>query len=391
MTTGTDSALPALEIRRDYPGIYIHIPFCRRICPYCDFAVRRDHPQRRAAFVDRLVREIEAVAWSGPEDFDTVYFGGGTPSILSPAELRRIVVALRRRFTCSDRLRIFLEANPEDVSRQLAQQWKQIDIGFVSLGVQALNEQRLDFLGREHSLAQARQAIEVVLDAGFDTVSVDLIYGHNGHEVSDWVTELGQVTALGVGHLSCYSLTVSRGTVFGKLAHKGHRFLPSDAKQAEFFTSTHRTLNELGMKGYEVSNFALSREHRSAHNLKYWRGIPYLGLGPSAHSFDGGRRWWNLRHEGAWARSIDCNETPVEESEELHRKQRLEEVLMLGLRTVEGVDLNQIRRQFSVDLQQESKRHIEEIVGQGLATLDGSRLSLTVEGWAVADAVTVGF
>ncbi len=373
------------------PGIYVHIPFCRRICPYCDFAVRRDHPERKAGFVDRLSAELERVDWCGPQDFDTVYFGGGTPSTLSPSELDRVVAAIQRRFDCRDNLQVCLEVNPEDVNRQVLAEWQQLGVQFLSVGVQALDDRRLHFLGREHSARQAIDAIESAQAAGFGTVSVDLIYGHKDHDVADWLSELQRVVALGVDHLSCYSLTVSPNTVFGKAAQAGERLLPGEELQAEFFFTTHRMLGGLGLAAYEISNFARTSADRSAHNRKYWLGVPYLGVGPSAHSFDGQRRWWNLPHEAVWAKSVDQGQSPVEETEILEPEQRLTEVLMLGLRTADGVDLQQLKEQFSVDIVRRSRDYIETLVDQGLAIYHGSRLSLTVQGWAVADAITAGF
>lgn len=371
---------------RQQPGIYVHVPFCRRICPYCDFAVRRDSAGRRSAFVDRIVAELDNVAWPGEADFDTLYFGGGTPSLLSAADLGRVVAAVRDRFGVN-KLAVHLEANPEDVSVDRLRDWLSLGVAFLSLGVQALDDERLAFLGRGHDAETAVQAIAVAKDAGLDTVSVDLIYGHRGQSLDGWREELKRAAALGADHLSCYSLTVEPGTPFGHRQTQGEPLLPSESRQAEFFLATHRALADLGLNAYEVSNFARAPEHRSRHNRKYWLGVPYLGLGPSAHSFDGERRWWNLRHEAAWATAVDEGRSTVEGRERLSHCQRRLEVLMLGMRTSDGVDLDALARDFDEDLEQTSGELIRDLIENELARREGSRLVPTLEGWLQADRI----
>ncbi len=373
--------------KRDRPGIYIHVPFCRRICPYCDFAVVRDNAQRRSEFAAHLVKEIEGAEWTGPEGFDTVYFGGGTPSVLSVDDLEEILNALHRRFDCSPDLRVFLEANPEDVNLGTLSEWCDLGVEFLSLGVQALSADRLRFLGREHDVDAAVGCIEEALASGISMVSVDLIYGHIGQSLNDWAAELERMAELGLRHLSCYSLTVEPKTSFGLRAKSGEHLLPAQDLQSEFFCTTHELLAEFGLPGYEVSNFAGSELERSGHNTKYWRAVPYLGLGPSAHSFDGESRWWNLRHERAWARKLTTGDSPIDGREVLTAEQRLLETVLLGLRTVEGIDLSQIRKEFERDFRAEKAAYLEGMVSDGLARQDRSQLSLTLSGWAVADRI----
>jgi len=265
-------------------GIYLHVPFCSRVCPYCDFAVRTGDRPRRRRYVDHLLAEIELYA-GYPIAFDTIYFGGGTPSSLDPEDLAEIVEALRARFRLADRTRIFLEANPEDVTAELVTALKRLGVGTLSLGVQSLDPAGLDFLGRRHGPDVARRSVALAREAGFSTVSIDLIYGLPGQSPTDWRREIDRALELEADHISCYQLTIHQGTRFGLLEKRGKLTQLSTDEQAELFLLTHRHLNASGMQGYEVSQFASSQEHHSRHNLKYWNHTPYLGLGPAAHSF----------------------------------------------------------------------------------------------------------
>lgn len=284
---------------QELAGLYLHIPFCSQVCPYCDFAVRTGGPERRHRFTDHLLAEIEL--YSGyPLRFDTIYFGGGTPSLLALDDLARILESARRHLSVETEARIYLEVNPEDVSPETLAGWKRLGVGTLSLGIQSLDPANLRYLGRRHTAEEARRSVELAREPGFSTLSVDLIYGLPGQSDADWRRELDRALALEFDHLSCYQLTIHAGTRFGLLERRGQlKQLPNDA-QGELFRLTHRHLNDSGMQGYEVSQFAAAAEHRSKHNRKYWDHTPYLGLGPSAHSYHGDRRWWNIR------RTDDC-------------------------------------------------------------------------------------
>jgi len=361
-------------------GLYIHVPFCTSVCPYCDFAVTIAGEERRRAWVDGILREAEMYSDIGLT-FDTVYLGGGTPSVLDPEQLVQIVDGLRRNLDVEQHALFFLEANPEDVSPQSASAWRDLGVRFVSLGVQSLDDADLAFLGRRHSVADARCAVEILCEAGFRTVSVDLIYGLAGRSQNHWRRQLDFALDLGVDHLSCYQLTVHKETVLGRRVAGGAARELGDRKMTELFFLTHELLADAGFEGYEVSNFASAPEHRSRHNQKYWDHSPYLGLGPSAHSFAGGRRWWNLRMLRLWQNAVSEGKMPVEEEEWPTGTQSVLEALMLGFRTAAGVDFERLRNEKIVD----------QLCDSGHIEVDGLRLRPTLAGLAIADTLARSF
>lgn len=376
-------------------GLYAHVPFCSAICPYCDFAVRVGRRDKRRRFVDTLLLEIARCQLAGDPPFaavDTIYFGGGTPSLLEPEDLERLLDAIRSRFHPLSGTRVTLEANPEDVDETSLQAWRRLGVSILSLGIQSFDDGELRFLGRRHDAATARRAVELALAAGFETVSVDLIYGLPGQSAGALRDNLEQATALGPDHLSCYELEIHRRTTFGKRAASGELVeLPGD-RQAELFALTHRLLADAGYEGYEVSNFARAPAHRSRHNRKYWRHAPYLGLGPSAHSFDGDRRrWWNQRLQPRWERALRSGRTPEADSEMLQPRDLALETIMLSLRTAGGIDLVDFERRFGFDLVETNLALVERSTAGGLLRHEEGRLAPTVPGMAVADGLAAAF
>jgi oxygen-independent coproporphyrinogen-3 oxidase len=377
-------------VSEELAGLYLHVPFCARVCPYCDFAVRTGDAARRKRYVDHLLAEIELYADS-PLCFDTIYFGGGTPSSLEPEDLARIVDTLRARLRFADETRTFIEVNPEDVSPGTTAAWKQLGVDTISLGIQSLDRDRLSFLGRQHGPDDVRGSIETARSTGFQTVSIDLIYGMPDQTPADWRVELDRALELEPDHISCYQLTIHQRTRFGLLEKRGKLTqLPSD-EQADLFELTHRHLNGAGLQGYEVSQFAVSPEHHSRHNIKYWNHTPYLGLGPSAHSFDGRRRWWNIRRTDSWQSRIREERRPVESFETLDKQALVLESLMMGFRTYAGVDLARVSSRWGVDLVAANRPLIERLQTQGLLRLDRDRLVPTLGGLAVADSLASQF
>lgn len=375
----------------DGPGLYLHLPFCSRICPYCDFAVVTGNAGRRQRFVAALLAEME-LSRGEARPFDTVYLGGGTPSLLSEEQLARLLAAARERLGVLTDAWILLEANPEDVTPASLAAWRRLAVRTVSLGVQSFDASELAFLGRRHAPAEARRAVELARQAGFDTVSVDLIYGLPGQEPAAWRRTLEQAVELAPDHLSCYQLTVEDGTPFGRRRRQGTLEELAEEAQGELFDLTHAFLAAAGYPAYEVSNFAAAEVHRSRHNVKYWRHTPYLGLGPSAHSFDGGgRRWWNLRGLALYERAVGAGRRPVAGSEELTPGQLALEALMLGLRTAEGIDLAAFEERFGLDPAAANPGLVEEMAARGLLILAGGRLAPTRRGLAVADALAARF
>ena len=375
-------------------GIYLHVPFCSAICPYCDFAVRVGDEVQRQKYVRVLEREIEHMAprwrqWAedvpGADSFDTIYFGGGTPSILWPEALERLLQTLRGHFSLADDTTLFLEANPEDVNSESLSAWKALGVEFLSLGVQSFDEEELHFLGRRHSAREGRQAVEVALAADFPTVSVDVIYGLPDQETTSLERNLRTLLDLGPQHVSCYELEIHSRTVFGKQQARGQfQELPNDL-QAELFFLTHRMLGDHGLPAYEVSNFARSKAHRSRHNQKYWHHVPYLGLGPGAHSYVGRRRFWNERSFGRWCRGVLELGTGQEGEETLNSADLALETLMLAFRTREGLYLPGFEDRFGADLR--SHPGLGEHLEEGHLLHDGDFLRPTLKGFGLADAL----
>jgi oxygen-independent coproporphyrinogen-3 oxidase len=398
------------------PGLYLHIPFCSAICPYCDFAVAHAAEAKRRRFVEHLLAEVvlAARAWPDARPFDTVYFGGGTPSLLPPEALGRILDACRDHLAlASPAPWVYLEANPEDVTPDACAAWRRLGVRTLSLGVQSFDDDALRFLGRRHTGSQARAAVEAALAAGFDTVSVDLIFGLPGETPEAWRRELATAVALSPGHLSCYQLTIHRRTRFGMSAARGELTELPDADQAELFDLTHRFLGDAGWPAYEVSNFASSPDHESRHNRKYWNHTPYLGLGPSAHSFAvgdgsvhpggaddtraaaGARRWWNEPRIQRWERCVAAGERSVAGEELLGPQALATETLMLGLRTTAGVDLDDFAARYGLDLLAANDALVARLVAEGRVVLrngpEGRRLLPTSLGLAVADGLAASF
>lgn len=387
------------------PGLYLHIPFCSAICPYCDFSVMPAASPARPRFASRLVAEVSlaAPAWRDPRPFDTVYFGGGTPSQLPPEDLARVLDACGMHLPFATPAPwVFLEANPEDVTPEACAAWRGFGVRTLSLGVQSFSDEALRFLGRRHTGRQARAAVETALAAGFDTVSVDLIFGLRGQTAEDWQLELTTAVSLEPPHLSCYQLTIHPRTRFGVQAKHGQLSeLPED-DQATLFELTHRFLADAGWPAYEVSNFARGPIHQSRHNRKYWDHTPYLGLGPSAHSLAASdpssptRRWWNERGTPRWERRIAAGERPIEAQELLGPKELAAEALLLGLRTTAGIDLASLRARYGVDLLAANDALVARLVDEGHIVVradaeDGRWLVPTLSGLAVADGLAAAF
>lgn len=375
---------------RQGAGLYLHLPFCSAICPYCDFSVLTGNSRERAHFVGLLLWEM--CLWEGhPWHFDTIYLGGGTPSALTAAQIGAVLEASEQHFSVAERVEVFLEANPEDVDRRSLAAWRRLGGDTLSLGVQTFEADGLKFLGRRHTPDEARSAVREALEAGFRTVSLDLIYGLAGQTEESWRRDLEQAVALAPQHISCYQLTIHEGTPFGFRRDRGQLEEMGDEDQGAFFRLTHELLRDAGYFAYEVSNFAISEEHQSRHNRKYWDRSPYLGLGPSAHSHGEGRRWWNHRKVGPWRRLLEAGERPIEASEVLSPADQALEALMLGLRTAEGVDLALIEARWGRTVLASNRALLDRLQEDGLCRLEGSQLIPTLEGWAVADGLAARF
>ena len=263
--------------------------------------------------------------------------------------------------------------------------WREMGVRFLSLGIQSFDEGELNFLHRRHDTRTARKSLVVALDAGFETVSVDLIFGLPDQSSVTWKSNLAEAGQSGATHVSCYQLTIHENTVFDRWKSAGRIVeLPEDA-QADLFRTAHRTLETSGLLAYEVSNFARGIEHRSRHNIKYWQHTPYVGIGPSAHSFDGRRRHWNHARLETWQDYVEQGRSPVAESEDLSLRDLALEWIMLSLRTADGLDLLDLKATYETDLLSSNRERIHQWQDQGLLLLEDNRLIPTSAGLAVAD------
>lgn len=316
-------------------GIYVHIPFCRRACHYCDFHFTTNL-KNSTHLVDAILQELEfRKGYLKGEKVKTIYFGGGTPSLLPTSEIERILNSILRTQSVDAEIELTLEANPEDLSAEKIRELKSIGVNRLSLGTQSFIDAELKWMNRMHSANQATSAISNAQDQGFDNISIDLIFGLPYQTEKDWEMNLNTAISLGVQHISSYSLTIEPKTVLNNRINKGEQKPPNDGLAARCFEMNMDFLPAHGFEHYEISNFARDG-FLSKHNSSYWLGANYLGLGPSAHSYNGTERQWNVRSNGAYIQKLDSKES-FYESERLSTKDRINEHIMIGLRTKWGI------------------------------------------------------
>jgi oxygen-independent coproporphyrinogen III oxidase len=368
-------------------GLYIHIPFCVKKCSYCDF-YSVPSPGLIPDFIEALFREIEMAGDRfGP--VDTVYFGGGTPSLLTPQQVERIITRVRTRFKLRPVAEITLEANPGDLSGPSLKDLRAAGVNRLSLGVQSFNPRILEFLGRRHSAAEASSAVELARAAGFRNLGLDLIYAIPGQTTEDWMDSLARAVQFAPEHLSCYELSPAKSTPLGRKIAGGEIRLYGEDSQHEFFMRTSEFLENSGYLHYEISNFSRGPRYFSRHNQKYWNHTPYLGLGPSAHSFFGTRRWWNDSTIEGYLGQLSAGRLPVAGSEVLTDEQLRLEAVYLGLRTRRGLSLEDLRKNHRYDLLSEKKEEISAFRKAGFLILRKGRLRPTRAGMAVADRLAL--
>jgi len=371
-------------------SLYIHIPFCERKCIYCDF-YSIEGVSAFDGFLKALHREIEMYdRYAEGVDFRTIFFGGGTPSLLSPEEVAAILSRVRSTFSVSADAEITLETNPGTVDRDKLRGFRNAGVNRLSIGIQSFHEDELAFLGRIHDASQAEQCVHMARAAGFENVSLDLIYSLPGQSLDRWASTLKRAIALNPDHLSAYGLIVEDNTPLARMVRtKQVSPNPLDA-EADLFEFTMATMQEHRYEHYEVSNYARDGR-RSRHNLNYWHHGNYLGFGPSAHSFwmshglSEGKRWWNAASVSTYIGKLDRGEMPVASQEHLSSETMQTERLFLGLRS-DGLDLRKFRDEFGGMLD----RHrplIDELVKAEIATILGDSLHLTAKGYLVCDEV----
>jgi len=368
-------------------GLYIHIPFCKSKCEYCDF-YSVTSVSGIPDFLEALAKEMTMYRDAFP-CFDTVYFGGGTPSVLSSEQIKVILSEVRSNFDLAPNSEITLEGNPADLDPSFLESLREIGINRLNIGVQSFDQKILDFLGRRHSVGQGVSAIEDSRRAGFRNLGLDLIYGVPGHEKALWLETLNQAISLLPEHLSCYQLTVEPHTPLGKRCAHGEFLLPSENLQYEFFMKTSETLEDAGYVHYEVSNFARGMAFASRHNQKYWDHTPYLGLGPAAHSFLNNQRWWNHRSVDRYLSAIGRREKPVEGTEVLSLEQLQLEALYLGLRTKKGICVRDYSTKYSRDILAERGKSFVELQRRGFVVLENGFVHPTRAGLALSDSLAL--
>ena len=370
-------------MKKEQAGLYIHIPFCLSKCGYCSFySIKSVNliPEYIAALKKEIKYYCNVFSF-----FDSIYIGGGTPSLLTPKQFIEIFISLNKYFNIDINAEITLEANPGDISSKYLKTLRRIGINRLNIGVQSFDDKVLKFLGRRHSSVEAISAIEAARKAGFDNLGIDLIYGVHGLNIKSWKNTLQKAISFSPEHISCYQLSLDdRTPLYKKYSSEGWHF-PDENTELKLLLTTAEELENAGYIHYEVSNFARKDKFKSRHNQKYWQHTPYLGLGPAAHSFLNNKRWWNKAAVKTYLNEIAQGKMPVEDTETLSAEQLQLEALFLGLRTKVGIDLKLYKAKYGVDLLANKKTIIDALIKNKLVELKNGILRPTRTGMAVAD------
>jgi oxygen-independent coproporphyrinogen-3 oxidase len=374
-------------------GIYLHIPFCRQACHYCDF-----HFSTSLKTKDDLLMALQQEIRLQEHYFDargetghpleTLYFGGGTPSLLGGEELQRLTGQLTAAFPFAGEAEVTLEANPDDLGAAKVRELVRAGVNRLSIGVQSFFDEDLRFMNRLHNAAQAEAAVKRAQDAGITNISIDLMYGIPGLTPERWRENLSKAFALQVPHLSCYALTVEERTALSHMIRTGKMVAPDEAAAAVHFRALRAAAAQQGFEHYEISNFALPG-FRSRHNSSYWTGAPYLGLGPGAHSFNGEVRQWNVRNNNVYIRALQEGRIPAE-SEILTKDQHFNETVMIRLRTIEGLRLEDVRSQFGNAYRTHLEKEAQPFIEKGWLRAENDHLQLSESGMLFADRISSG-
>ena len=364
-------------------GCYIHIPFCSQKCSYCDFHFSTNHSYQDE-MVEALCKEMEIRSKDWKNDqFQTIYFGGGTPSILTSAQLKKLINQVKSNYHVSDQVEITLECNPDDCSLDNLNQWKDLGVNRLSIGIQSFNDHQLLWMNRSHQAADSLNAVWNAKQVGFNELSLDLMYGLPDMTLEEWKDQLLQVIALNPEHLSAYCLTVEHKTALSKWVKEGKLTVSSNEQQSEQFECLVSTLKEAGYEQYEISNFARNG-HYSRHNTSYWKGAKYVGIGPSAHGYNHRERYWNQANNRVYMTELKKGVLP-ETIEVLSAFDRFNENLMIGLRTKWGVSKKQLFENISPD--KEWYQIVRNYEDKNLLVQTEDFIVLTEAGRLLADAI----
>jgi oxygen-independent coproporphyrinogen-3 oxidase len=369
-------------------GIYLHIPFCKKACHYCNFHFSTQTADMQA-FVDAIIQEIVLQKSYIMEPIETIYFGGGTPSLLNEQQLKQIQAAIDAHFEVADLIECTLEANPDDMSPSKLATWKQLGINRLSIGIQSFQASALAWMNRAHTVEQSHAAIQMAKDAGIHNLSIDLIYGTPTLTDEGLMADLDWIEQYQIKHVSCYALTVEDKTALKKSIEKGHIENVDAEKQARHFEIVCTRLKAMGLEHYEISNFA-KPSFRSQHNSNYWSGKTYLGLGPSAHSFNTISRQWNIANNALYINSIMQGQLNFE-IEFLTEANRYNEYMMTSLRRMEGFDLDFIVTKFGKHYQEHSITMIKEMDAKNIFKQNGNQYCLKDEAKFLADGIASDF
>ncbi len=374
-----------VQLKKDI-SLYVHIPFCDHKCIYCDFYSIINLENKRY-FLSSLKREISYFKKIlEPERYvTTIFFGGGTPSLMGPGFIHDILNIIHRNFEVSDKVEITLETNPGTVNKEVLAQYRESGINRLSIGVQSFHDKDLEFLTRIHTSTTATQTVNYAAEAGFENINVDLIFNLPGQTKNEWLENLQRVVSLPVTHVSAYSLILERGTILNKMVLDGKVKIGDEDYDAELYETTIDYLTSNNFIQYEISNFCKSG-YECEHNLAYWNHKDYLGLGPSAHSFVNGKRWWNFSSLKRYISEIEKKENAIRGEEKLTSKELLEEFVMLALRS-KGLDLTKLKSKFGASWYESKKSIFQKLKNNGLLIWNNDFIKFTPKGYSLCDEI----
>lgn len=368
-------------------GIYIHIPYCKKACHYCDFHFSVNLSNRKE-LIPALLKELEIRKdYLGNEIIETIYLGGGTPSILDENELSSILEQIQKHYRIVNDPEITLEANPDDLNEDKVKMLQRSMVNRLSIGIQSFFQEDLEYMNRAHTAEESLACIDAVQESGFDNISIDLIYGYPLLSNDKWKENIDRAIKLNIQHLSCYSMTVEPATALDAFIKKGKSAPMNDDQSAIQFDYLMSTLASNGINQYEVSNFCRPGYH-ARHNSNYWNGSKYLGIGPSAHSFNHLSRESNIGNNGHYIKQINSQQSAQKMHELLSPVNRMNELIMTSLRTVKGLDLDQVKILFGADMEHQLNAQANAYRLKGWMKSDPSKLALTSEGMKFCDLIT---
>jgi len=367
-------------------GFYVHIPFCRQACRYCDFYFTVSL-KYKGELVDGLLKEIDIKKKQFENhQFSTLYFGGGTPSVLNEKDIDRIITEIKTHYNFESNAEITFEANPDDLSPAYLKSLKKLGVNRLSIGTQSFHDKDLELMRRSHNAKQALSSIKNAQDAGIDNINIDLIYGTPGMSFAEWQENLEKAISLNIPHISAYHLTFEPGTVFDHWRKK-KKILPIDeGLSLEQFKYLIDIMLERGFLHYEISNFA-KQGFLSEHNKNYWKGIPYVGIGPAAHSYDGISRYWNISSLKKYIDESKKESFSYSEKETLSLNERYNEYIMVSLRTMWGIEMDKIRQLFGGDYVKYTEDISKELIDKKLLKVNEQNISITKQGIFLADQI----